>query len=565
MLNNKQLGILLWLSGILLFAAQMFPHHFHPYREGVQDVMVALSIFLPIGYLGFQKSVTLSIPSLVILPIILAVFIVLQTAFGLMLYPMDSFFPLIYIVVLTLAMILGATISAQTNGLEKLCAAFAWTYLIVGLISVLFQHVQLVGLDIPSIVMSIHDRAKIRPYANIAQPNLMALVMCFSLASAWWLYQTRSINARTALAAALLLLWGIALTQSRIAWIILPLFVVFCGQRIEGDRGGSRLFLLLLLGVFVCLVLSTPTLLGWAGVPVASVGERAAQTSVRVVLWKQALLISKLHPWVGAGWFQFGHYQVMLATLYAPSEYSEYAHNIILNFAAETGWPMTIGLFGALAFWFYRNCVAQWKDRQVRFISLMFIATTIHSMVEFPLWYGLILFPIGILAGALHRDRMGMKVLQISRFWLLSACAASLVFIAAASVDYYRLMLGYNALVWQQEGKNIGSIEKPEWTMYPQFYDYFKVIKIKIGPGMPTGDIEFLEKASLRFAFTPILDRLALAYALNHRQDEALQVLSTVRSLHMDEYEATYNLWASYAKTDPQIFATIFQHMPKPA
>lgn len=566
MLNHKQLRVVLWLFGIFLFSGYMFPNHYHPYREYVQDGLESLAILMALGCLACLPKPILSIPSLVILPISLCIVIVLQTINGMVLYPMDSFFPVIYLLALLLAMTLGATISAHDQGLEKLCRTLAFTFLAVGLLSVLFQNIQLSGFNIPNVVMYIYDREKIRPYANIAQPNLLALVFCFSLASVWWLYQARRLHPWSSVVVVLLLFWGLALTQSRIAWLILPIFAVFFARRYDEDRRVSKLLLLLLLLIYVGLVISTPTLLSWAGIPVSSIGDRAGQTAVRLVLWQQAWLISTLHPWFGAGWFQFGHYQAILATLFNPSEYSEFAHNTVLNLAAEIGWPLTMAICGGLAFWFYHCCLARWADRQVRFISLMLVAICMHSMVEFPIWYGFILFPTGVMLGALQVKRLGIRYIEVSRYWIVVVWSVAVLFIGLASWDYYRVMLGFNALHWQQAGKTsgTGSTEKPEWTLYPQFYDYFSVVKVKIYPGMPKRDIQFLEQAALRFSFPPILHRLALAYAYNQRQDEALQVLISIKYLHGVEYEKTYGLWADNAEKDPHYFKVIFQHMPKP-
>jgi O-antigen ligase len=529
--------------------------------------LAALAILLAFGYMARVPKIVLQVPRSIILPIGLIIIIGLQTLSGNVLFPIDSFFPILYLLLFALSMIVGATMVAQNRGIDHLCEALAFVYLAVGLVSVLFQDIQLFNLDCGPLVMPIVDRDRLRPYANIAQPNMMALILCFALASIWWLFKIRRLNAWISSACVLIIFWGLVLTQSRIAWMILPLFALFCGQRTENYANVPKKAVFLMLVIFAMMVFCSPDILSWIGQPIESISKHAGETSVRIVLWKQAWLMSTIHPWVGTGWFQFGHYQAIFASLFPPTEYSEYAHNIILNFAAELGWVVTIIIVVGSVYWFYKYCVKRWTNLHVRFLSLIIIAAILHSMVEYPLWYGIVLFPFGVIVGALDPSRLSAKVLEVSRFWIIGLCSLAFVSMIAITTDYYRVMLGFNALVWQQAGEKngIGSTDRPQFTVFPQYYDYFRLAKITVSPGMDVKEIDFLERSAMRFAYPPILMRLAMAYAYNKRQDEALQVLVTIQRLHKDEYESSYESWEKFAQHDPNIFAVIFAHMPKPA
>ena len=142
----------------------------------------------------------------------------------------------------------------------------------------------------------------------------------------------------------------------------------------------------------------------------------------------------------------------------------------------------------------------------------------------------------------------------------------SLVALALISWDYDRVVKGFVALEWQQAGKTrgVGSTVKPEITLFPQYYDYFQVAKISIKPGMQPADIQFIERNSLRFAFTPILSRLALAYAENNRPSEALLVLEVIQKLNGHNYPETYRDWEGFSHNNKGDFTEIFGRMPKP-
>jgi hypothetical protein len=132
--------------------------------------------------------------------------------------------------------------------------------------------------------------------------------------------------------------------------------------------------------------------------------------------------------------------------------------------------------------------------------------------------------------------------------------------------DYRRVMIGFTVL--EQEQRGVYSTEfttnRPAYTLFSQFYDYFYIARVKVYPGMPAQDIQFLEKMAIRFGFPPILERLAMAYAYNQRPSEALQVMATVERLHNPAYTGVYARWHSYADKDAGHFLAIFNRMPRP-
>ena len=491
--------------------------------------------------------------------------IALQTWSGLLLFSIDSVFPILYLISFAIAIIFGATLTAQADGLKKLGFTLASIFIAAGLISILFQFVQLINLNWYPYVMPLTHERNPRPFGNLGQPNLLSLLMCFAVASSWYLYVTRQIKANLALAFTVFLLIGLALTQSRIVWVILPVLAVLCWRQPLESPNVSRLVLIGLLFFYIALVLLTPDLMKNFGIVMDSVEQRAGQTSVRLVLWKQAWTISLLHPWFGSGWFQFGTQQVMLSSLFPPTEYSDYAHNIVLDLAAEIGWPITVLIFLAALYWFVQSCVRRWDNLSVRYLSLIFLAILLHSLVEFPLWFAYMLIPFGVMVGAVSIQQLGWRDVSVAKGWVAAFLISSVLMISAITWDYYRVVNGFVALAWQQAGEKegIGSTEKPKYTLFPQFYDYFQVANITIAPGMPKEDIEFIERVALRFAFTPILGRLAIAYANNQRLTEALQVLVAIHRLNGNDYPMIYAHWKEYAQKNPAAYGEIFKRMPQ--
>jgi hypothetical protein len=564
MLNSKYLTLPLLVFALFLLNSYLIPFHYHPYRSYYNDASAILGVIAASCWIGLRSNAVLRIPISVILPLFLIIIIGLQTWNGLLLFPVDSIFPILYLVSFAIALIFGATLTIHPKGLKELAFTLTVVFISAGLLSVSFQLVQLFNLNWYPYVMPLSHARNPRAFGNLGQPNLLSLLLCFSIASCWYLYVTRQIKAQLGMSFVIFLLMGLVFAQSRIGWVILPVLFLLCWHQPPDCPKVSKIALIILLGLFVSLVIFAPDLMQYFGITLDRAEQRAGQISVRVVLWKQAWAISLLHPWFGSGWFQFGAQQAMLSSLFPPTEYSDYAHNIVLGFAAEIGWLMTFLLFLAALYWAYHCCIRWWKNLQVRYMSMILLPMLLHSLVEFPLWFAYMLMPFGVIVGALTTLQFGWRDVILAKTWMVMFFISSVLALAAITWDYNRVVDGFIALAWQQAGekKGIGSTDKPPLTLFPQFYDYFKVARISIGPKMSEEDIQFLERIALRFAFTPILDRLALAYAANQRPTEALQVLVAIQRLNGADYAKVYLNWQSHSQKNPKIYGEIFKRMP---
>jgi hypothetical protein len=566
MLNQKQLDRTLFIYAAILFLSFTLPIHASPFRTYFHELLGVMSVIFVLGYMGCLPQINLRIPKLVVVPVFLIVIIGIQISYGLILYPIDMIFPILILVCFVCAIIFGATIAMQENGIEKLSLVLATTFVLAGLVCVILQHLQVLNLPLRPFVFPLSFKQQLRPYANLGQPNLLALLLCFSLASVWFLYLKQRVKPLAGLVIAVTLLWGIALTQSRIAWMILPLYLILSWRHPSQTQRISKIVAPLLLLLFAGFVFFMPHFFSLLGIVVDTMWERAGQTSVRIVLWQEALRMSLMHPWIGAGWYQFGPQQILLSTYFSPTEYSDNAHNILLNLLAEIGWPITILLIIGMAYWFYAACIRRWNNVEVRFLSLILLAIAIHSLVEFPLWFCFVLVPFGVLLGALHVERLGWENYVIARGWLVGFFTAAALIATGLTWDYLRVVNGFVALKSQVEGKipDVGSTDKPDFTVFPQYYDFFRLFKISVGPGISDADLHFLEHVSLRFGHPLILARLALTYANNNRPNEALQVLITMQRLFAGNYADVYAAWKEYAQLSPSLYAEIFNRLPTP-
>jgi O-antigen ligase len=251
--------------------------------------------------------------------------------------------------------------------------------------------------------------------------------------------------------AALALVWlavGAAATASRtvvVQWLlILALLVLWRGpHRAAALRLGMAGF-----GVFLAAAWILPEAL-WTfqGVRADALFHRFADASnsctSRRVLWSNVLTLIGQRPWLGWGWgeLDYAHY----VTLFPGERFCvllDNAHNLPLHLAAELGVPAALALCGAAlaACWSARPWRERSPARQLAWGVLALIG--VHSMLEYPLWYGpfqwAALVSIGILLWPSRGQQPGLRADMAGRA-CIAAAGLILVACGVAAWDYHRV------------------------------------------------------------------------------------------------------------------------------
>jgi O-antigen ligase len=139
----------------------------------------------------------------------------------------------------------------------------------------------------------------------------------------------------------------------------------------------------------------------------------ASDEQSRLALWSNVLELMAREPWLGHGWrsLAYAHYSAELSSQRF-MEMLDNAHNLPLHLAVELGIPVALGFCGLVLWLIWKN--KPWAetraDRQLAWGILMMIG--IHSMVEYPLWYGPFFMTAVIAVGILCAD--------VWRAWLLA-------------------------------------------------------------------------------------------------------------------------------------------------
>jgi hypothetical protein len=169
--------------------------------------------------------------------------------------------------------------------------------------------------------------------------------------------------------------------------------------------------------------------------------------------------------------------------------------------------------------------------------------------------------------GMVHQQQFGAaqrRVPRVAVIVLFCLMAAGLVGVAT---DYRRLVVGFRALGWENLGLKAdeGSTDKPAFTMFPQFYDYFRFAKTLARSEMKPEEIAFMERTASRFGYAPVLMRMSLVYALNGRPGDALRAMKTLSRLHSGAYPEAWAAWKGMAQAEPGKYGAVFAQLEKPA
>ncbi|MES2049526.1 MAG: Wzy polymerase domain-containing protein, partial [Pseudomonadota bacterium] len=279
-----------------------------------------------------------------------------------------------------------------------------------------------------------------------------------------------------------------------------------------------------------------------------------------------AWAMASQHPWFGVGWFGFGAEQVRIAADFSASTYAEHAHNLILNFAAELGWPATFFISFALAWWTWQTCLkpSANNNRAIGLASLCFIAVGVHSMVEFPLWYAYVLLPIALMMGMVHQLRWPSFGVAVPRIGILLSSMFGCVLLTLVTLDYQRVVSGFKILHARQSGKTVEDefLAQPSLTLFSEYYAYFSLSKIMPRAGMSVQEIAFVESTSQRFGYVHVLNKLAEVYALNNQPKKAQKMMLTLQRLHPFAYPEYFDFWKRQSEVDAR-YRAVFVTMPK--
>ena len=345
---------------------------------------------------------------------------------------------------------------------------FAWALLVAGLASSAMGLLQYFGVA-AALEPWVRQGSPGEAFANLRQRNQFASLANMALVALAWLAMNRRMVAaadRVAdflrgrgqpvlLLMAALLAAGNAASSSRTGLLQLA---TLCGLFLLWGGWRERTVRRLLLVAVVVYAVSTFLLPWLAGLDpfdrgmFARLRDGAPACSSRLLLWSNVLHLIAEKPWFGWGWneLDFAHY----TTLYDGPRFCEIldnAHNLPLHLAVELGLPVALLACGGVLWWLLRQ--QPWREadptRQMAWGVLAVIG--LHSLVEYPLWYGPFQMAAGLSVGLLWRPKnlpAGTKLKKNQPLAHVLRAPIAIILIATstyAAWDYHRVSQLYLA------------------------------------------------------------------------------------------------------------------------
>lgn len=524
--------------------------HFLPWNSWHNEVLTFASILLLSGVLVkdcFDRGKReIFIPMSGWAIGLLCVVVAAQASTGRILFMGDAIVLSFYLLLCLLAMILGyAAISFNERGPTSgtdLVDKFAVLIVVGGMCSAIVALVQ--ALDIWEFAGWITRLQSLRrPGGNLAQPNQLATLLLFSVASTAYFFESRRLSALVALPISAVLLFGLSVTESRSGVLGLLLMAAwwFAKRRRVGFTLSVPAVSLWLIFFGFCFWF-WPTGFnviqegGWTEACVAHVNTG---DSGRLVIWQQLWQAILIRPWFGWGLREVSSAQNTVIHAYSEGVPVTYAHNIVMDLAVGIGLPLTLLLVGATLVWLWRRVSAA-NDRLSWYCIAVAIPFGVHSMLEYPFAYAYLLAPVMMLLGSLEArlaPGLGVRIplWPATTAWVLISAAMVWSVIEYIPIEEDFRILRFEAM---QIGQTPRDYERPYIVMLTQLDALLHGGRIVPKPGMSADEVELARKVALRFPWPATQNRYAQSLALNGNPDEAIRQLLVLRALHG---ETTYS------------------------
>jgi O-antigen ligase len=122
----------------------------------------------------------------------------------------------------------------------------------------------------------------------------------------------------------------------------------------------------------------------------------------RRVLWSNVLALIAQHPWLGWGWGEtdYAHFMTGYSSLRF-CDMLDNAHDFPLHLALELGVPFALAVMALVGVWVLRR--TPWREPHPWRVMAwgMLLVLGLHSLLEYPLWYGPFQMTLGLAIGLL--------------------------------------------------------------------------------------------------------------------------------------------------------------------
>ena len=405
---------------------------------------------------------------------------------------------------------------------------------------------------------------------QLRQRNQQASLLSLGLWALWWVVaqstqglgdqgaaERQGSRSMTTVGLGLLVAWALALlavgsaaTASRTGlaqWLVLCVLLYWWRATWGWVPLGLALVGLLLYGWAAWLL---PELLWqWTGLRADGLFNRFGQApgcTSRSVLWANVWHLILQKPWTGWGWgeLDYAHY----VTLFPGTRFCvllDNAHNLPLHLAVELGVPVAALACVAVLAWV--GASRPWSEtdpaRQLAWGILALVG--LHSMLEFPLWYGpfqlVTVLAVFILWRRPAPERgtpqgdVSVPKAPLGQIWKALIALIAIAFMGYASWDYARVSQVYKPVHLRSEALRENTLTKVSGTwLFADAVDFAILTTTPVNPETAQR-MHGLATALLHYSPEPrVIEPLIESASLLGLDDEV--------AFHMRRYRAAYPL-----------------------
>lgn len=430
---------LLLLAAVFISLGWLLPIHYRPWVTYTGELYAFFALFALAAICLKEK---LRIP-VVSLPLLILAFVpLIQFLMGQVFFFSIAMMGFIFVFSFWLASVLGYHLSTGNYNREETFTNLSYVFLASGTITGMIALCQWTNLDsvLPGMV---NISGSQRPYANFAQPNNMATFLVMALMSCLYLYEKKKIQTKWLFACAAVIVMGVALSQSRTAWvaaIVIMLYLAF--YQYKGIIRLKWYYSIAWFIFFIACIVAFPLLSQLATqamdtdvVQSRDVVSRATGDMSRLAIWQQMLAAIQAQPWFGYGWYQTSVAFVSISDTVQGPVWIRSAHNFILDFLLWNG--LIIGLPFLAYFGYLGYQLQRWVDMPESVIGILMIGAFVtHAMFEFPQHYAYFLLPVGFILGTVLAQNPKIKIIVMPAIGMKFIFTVGLLLLIVIYRDY---------------------------------------------------------------------------------------------------------------------------------
>ena len=535
------------IAAILISLAWLMPVHYRPWVTYTGELYAFFALFA-LAVICLKEKVR--IPALNLPLLLLAGVPLIHFLAGQVFFFSIAMMGFIFVFSFWLASVLGYHLSTGNYNREETFTNLSYVFLASGTITGLIALCQWANLDsvLPGMV---NISGTQRPYANFAQPNNMATFLVMALMSCLYLYEKKKIQTKWLFACATVIVMGVALSQSRTAWvaaIAIMLYLTF--YQYKGIIRLKWYYSITWLIFFISSIVTFPLLSQLAAqamdtdvIQSRDVVVRATGDMSRLAIWQQMLAAIQAQPWFGYGWYQTSVAFVSISDTVQGPVWIRSAHNFILDFLLWNG--LLIGLPFLAYFGYLGYQLQRWVNTPESVIGILMIGAFVtHAMFEFPQHYAYFLLPVGFILGTVLAQNLKIKTITLSSIWMKLTFSLGLILLLVIYRDYDVAVpkLG-QSIRYEKQPEKITN-EKPIYLL-TEFNHRIAWIRLNPYSKVAAEQIQEGEQMVFSYATKYNLIKYAKLLAFNGYKTEAkhqLQRLKAIQKTEMSYEELTRDM-----------------------